>query len=161
MQIEPSDMVEQSRSVAATAERVFAEFADGWAYVGWVVGATHIRDVDAGWPATGTRIHHMVGSWPAVVADHTESLECLPPHRLVLKARGWPLGEARVELILADQPGGRCLVTIREAPTAGPGKWLDNPLQRRILAARNRETLRRLADRVEHRALRPWPDGAI
>lgn len=146
-------MVEQTRSVDASAARVFAEFADGWAYVGWVVGATHIRDVDDGWPAAGTRIHHMVGSWPAVVADNTESLECVPPNRLVLKARGWPLGEARVELTAEDEADGRCLVTIREAPTAGPGRWLDNPLQRRILALRNRETLRRLADRVEHRVL--------
>jgi hypothetical protein len=146
-------VVEVSRRVRADAQRVFAELADGWAYVGWVVGATHIRDVEAGWPATGTRIHHMVGCWPLAVADHTESLVSEPPHRLVLKARGWPLGEAVVEITARDRPDGGCLVSIRETPAAGPGRWLDGPPLRWILGIRNRETLRRLADRVEHRRI--------
>jgi hypothetical protein len=145
-------MTEVRGQVRASADRVFAELADGWAYVGWVVGASHIRDVDAGWPAVGSKIHHKVGVWPADIADFTESLACEPGRRLLLRARGWPLGEALVEILL--EPVGPSLtdVRIREAPSAGPGLWLDNPLLRLMLRLRNRETLRRLTDRAEHRA---------
>ena len=66
------------RTMDASAHRVFHELSDGWAFVGWVVGATHIRDVDPGWPAVGTRIHHKIGSWPVVLADTTESWNANP-----------------------------------------------------------------------------------
>jgi hypothetical protein len=150
-------MTEVQASVHASADRVFAELADGWAYVGWVVGASHIRDVDANWPEAGSKIHHQVGVWPLVIADNTESLACEPGRRLLMRARGWPLGEATVEILLEAQSPELTQVTLREAPTAGPGQWLDNPLQRKMLQSRNRETLRRLADRVEHR---PRPSSA-
>lgn len=150
-------MTEVRGQVQAGADRVFAELADGWAYVGWVVGASHIRDVDASWPLVGSKIHHKVGVWPADVSDFTESLACEPDHRLLLRARGWPLGEALVEILL--EPAGPAVteVIIREAPSAGPGHWLDNPILRLLLRLRNRETLRRLRDRVEHR---PFPLSA-
>jgi hypothetical protein len=63
------------------------------------------------------------------------------------------LGEARVEITLTELSAERTLVTILEAPTAGPGRWLDGPPLRWGLKLRNIETLRRLRDRVEHRAL--------
>lgn len=144
-------MTEVHAEVRADADRVFAELADGWAYVGWVVGASHIRDVDAEWPAAGSKIHHKVGVWPLDISDHTESLACEPGRRLLLRARGWPLGEATVEIVLEQRSTSLTQVSIREAPTAGPGRWLDNPVLRMMLRLRNRETLRRLADRVEHR----------
>ena len=150
---EQQRMTEVRASMRASAERVFAELADGWAYVGWVVGAAHIRDVDANWPEVGSKVYHKVGVWPADVSDYTESLECEPDRRLVLRARGWPLGEARVEIVLEVRSPSLTEVVIREAPSAGPGRWLDNPLLRLVLRLRNRETLRRLADRVEHRVL--------
>lgn len=137
--------------IQASTHRVFAELADGWAYTGWVVGAVHIRDVDADWPAPGCKIHHKVGCWPLSVADETESLECEPDRRLMLQARGWPLGEATVEILLEEQGENRTLVTLREAPTAGPASQLDNPAVRWLLKVRNAETLRRLRDRAEHR----------
>ncbi|SOD72204.1 polyketide cyclase/dehydrase/lipid transport protein [Jatrophihabitans sp. GAS493] len=146
-------MTEVSVTVNATAERVFAELSDGWAYAGWVVGATHIRDVDPGWPARGNKIHHKIGSWPVVLTDDTESLECVPNMRLVLRARGWPLGEATVDIVVEAESPDRTRVTLGEAPTGGPGKWLDNPGFRWGLRARNVESLRRLKDRVEHRHL--------
>lgn len=146
-------LTETRQLVAASADRVFDELADGWAYVGWVVGATHIRDVDAEWPAIGSRIHHQVGSWPAVFADYTESVGCEPGRRLALRARAWPLGEAAIEIVLIEQGPSRTEVIIREAPTAGPGHWLDNRVLRWLLAKRNAETLSRLKDRVEHRKL--------
>jgi hypothetical protein len=70
----------------------------------------------------------------------------------LLRARGWPLGEATVEILLEQRSESLTEVRIREAPSAGPGKWLDNPLLRLMLRLRNQETLRRLADRAEHRA---------
>src|SRR3954471_9339924 len=42
-----------SRSIGAAPDEVFAQLADGWIYGAWVVGASHIRDVDAEWPAVG------------------------------------------------------------------------------------------------------------
>lgn len=145
-------MTEVSGAIEASPRRVFAELSDGWAYVGWVVGSTHIRDVEEHWPQVGSKIHHKVGSWPIEVVDYTESMECEPDQRLVLRARGWPLGEARVEILLTELAPERTLVTIREAPIAGPGRWLDNRLLRSMLRLRNVETLRRLRDRAEHRA---------
>ncbi|MDQ1732040.1 MAG: hypothetical protein QOK10_2199 [Pseudonocardiales bacterium] len=151
MKVKRPELSGVSRDVSATPARVFAELADGWAYVGWVVGATHIRDVDSNWPEPGTRIHHQVGSWPAVVADYTESVEFEPSRRLVLRARGWPLGEAIIEIEVQPKAESQSTVILREAPSAGPGRWLDNRLLRWGLKARNVETLSRLADRVEKR----------
>ncbi|MGI8664966.1 MAG: SRPBCC family protein [Jatrophihabitans sp.] len=151
----PLQMTEVRQLVAASADRVFAELADGWAYVGWVVGATHIRDVDHHWPATGSKIHHQVGGWPTVVSDYTESIECEPGRRLLLRARGWPFGEAVVEIVLVEQDDRHTEVLLREAPSAGPGRLLDNPALRWLLHRRNAETLSRLKDRVEHRRLVP------
>jgi hypothetical protein len=152
MPAEQKRMTEVRGQLRAGADRVFAELADGWAYVGWVVGASHIRDVDAAWPAPGSKIHHKVGVWPADFSDYTESLACEPGRLLRLRARGWPLGEATVEIVLEPVGPSVTGVTIREAPSAGPGLWLDNPILRLLLKLRNRETLRRLTDRVEHRA---------
>jgi hypothetical protein len=144
-------MTEVQLTIEASADRIFAELSDGWAYTGWVVGAVHIRDVEANWPAAGSKIHHKVGCWPFSVADDTESLECEPGRRLVLQARGWPLGEATVEILLDEQGDGRTLVRMREAPTAGPASQLDNPALRWLLRIRNNEALRRLRDRSENR----------
>jgi hypothetical protein len=158
MRQDGKELTEVRLTMNASAERVFAELSDGWAYVGWVVGATHIRDVERDWPAPGSKIHHQVGPWPAVVSDHTESIECEPGRRLLLRARGWPLGEATIEIVLIGQDSSYTEVIIREAPTAGPGRWLDNPLLRALLHRRNAETLSRLKDRVEKRAL-PVPSA--
>jgi len=142
---------ELSREMAASAERIFAELADGWNYVGWVVGANHIRDVEAEWPTAGSRIHHRVGAWPLTISDDTESVLCEPNRRLRLRAKGWPIGEALVEIILEPMSPQRTRVRMREAPAAGPGRWADNPALRWALRRRNIESLRRLRDRVEHR----------
>ena len=144
-------MTEVEMVVQASPRRVFAELADGWAYTGWVVGAVHVRDVDAEWPNPGSKIHHKVGVWPLSVADETESLECEPDRRLVLQARGWPFGEATVELLLEPRGDDRTLVRLNEASTAGPASQFDNPALRWLLRIRNTEALRRLRDRVENR----------
>jgi uncharacterized protein YndB with AHSA1/START domain len=151
-----SAMTELSRHINATPERVFAELSDGWIYASWVVGASHIRAVDAAWPDAGARLQHRVGPWPLSIADFTEVLEVDAPNRLVLQARAWPFGEARVRLTLRPDAGGS-QVSMKEVPTNGPGRVLDNPLQRVILRRRNRESLARLAALAENR---PRPGAA-
>jgi hypothetical protein len=143
------------RHISASPEQVWAVLADGWMFVGWVVGASHIRDVDPSWPEVGARLHHQVGAWPFVVSDSTAVIESVRPTLLVLQARAWPAGEARVELTLSGDGDG-CELRMREWPTHGLAKHLHTPLQDAILAKRNLESLNRLASIAEHR---PAPTG--
>ncbi len=140
----------------AAPERVWAELSDGWMFTGWVVGATHIRDVDSSWPEVGARLHHQVGAWPLVVNDSTAVIESQPPHRLVLQARAWPAGEARIVLSV-EADGAGSLVRMAEQPTDGPGRWLSNPLQNELLRRRNVESLARLASIAQKRPLPGFP----
>jgi uncharacterized protein YndB with AHSA1/START domain len=137
--------------IDAPIEDVFAVLSDGWLFPLWVVGATHMRDVDANWPAPGSELHHEVGAWPMTVSDRTRSLECEAPHHLVLQAAARPLLKARIEMRLSSEGRGT-LVRMSEAPTGGLARALDNPLQRKVLAARNRECLVRLAAIAQNRS---------
>ncbi|MDT4893543.1 MAG: hypothetical protein QOE97_2578 [Pseudonocardiales bacterium] len=141
-----------TKHMNTSPERVWAELSDGWMYTGWVVGATHIRDVDEGWPAVGTKLHHQIGAWPATISDSTQVIESEPTRRLVLQARAWPVGEARVVLEIEPDAGGT-VVRMGEAPTDGVPKWLHNPLQDALLKKRNAESLERLADIAEKRPM--------
>jgi uncharacterized protein YndB with AHSA1/START domain len=143
-------MASESRHVDATPERVWAQLADGWIYPVWVVGAAHIRDVDPRWPAPGTKLRHKVGAWPFSVSDETEVVESVAAARLVLRAKAWPLGEAKVIIELTAKDGGT-FVEMREEPISGPGRWINNPLQELGLKLRNRESLARLATLAERR----------
>ncbi|HEX4392932.1 MAG TPA: SRPBCC family protein [Mycobacterium sp.] len=129
---------------------VFGVLADGWLYSNWVVGTSHMRAVDQNWPAVGTRLHHAAGVWPLVARDESVVEEVEPDHRLVLNAKGRPLGEARVVIELAAA-GENTLVTMTETPIAGPGKWAHNPVSEAILVRRNVESLARLAAVAERR----------
>lgn len=140
--------------VDAPPDEVFNVFADGWLFPLWVVGATHMRAVDASWPAPGAALHHEVGAWPFTITDRTTSLVCERPRHLVLQASARPLGRARIELTLTAHGDGTH-VRMAEAPHGGPLRWLDNPVQRRLLAARNRACLQRLAAVAERRT-RPY-----
>lgn len=151
------EVAEVSRYVEASPERVWAELSDGWMFTGWVVGASHIRGVDGTWPDAGARLHHQVGAWPLVVSDTTVVLESDPPRRLVLQARAWPMGEARVELHVAGEGSGT-RVTMAESPTRGPAAVLHTRLQEAALRKRNIESLARLASIAENRPL-PVPQS--
>ena len=138
------------RLIAAPPDRVFAVLADGWSYSNWVVGSSHIRAVEPTWPADGARIHHSSGNWPLTLDDTTvvESVE--PDRGLVLTAHGALLGSARIALGLQAE-GAATRVTMSETPSAGPGRWLHNPVSELALHARNTESLGRLAATVERR----------
>ena len=143
-----------SRPLNATPEQVWEVLADGWLYPLFVVGASRMRDVDESWPAVGARLHHSVGNWPVLIDDSTEVLEVDPGRLLVLRARAWPVGDARVEIELRPAPGNpaETEVVIREDASSGPGRLVPSPVRQPMLAWRNTEALRRLAFLVERRA---------
>ena len=140
-----------TQTVQAPPDAVWAVLADGWLYPLWVVGATRMRDVDAGWPEVGTCLHHSAGVWPLVVNDSTEVVDCQPGKELRLRARAWPLGEAAVTITL-EASGAHTRVTLREESVSGPGRLVPQPAEDLLLDWRNRETLRRLAMLAEGRA---------
>jgi uncharacterized protein YndB with AHSA1/START domain len=139
-----------SRPVSATPEQVWAVLSDGWLYALWVVGAARMRGVDDTWPDVGSQLHHSVGSWPLLIDDTTEVLEVEENRRLLLLARGWPAGQAHVEIILETR-GTDTVITIVEQATAGPGALLPKVVQDPQLHVRNIEALRRLSYLVEGR----------
>lgn len=141
-------VIEVRRSTPAAVESVWGVLADGFQYAAWVVGAARVRAVDDGWPEPGSRIHHSAGSWPLMINDTTTVLSCVPNRELVLQARGWPAGEARVELELlpSEQFGAEgCQIVIREDATHGPGKLIPELVRQLAIAPRNVESLKRLA----------------
>ena len=139
-----------TRSVSATPEQVWKVLSDGWLYPLFVVGASRMRDVDESWPAVGARLHHSVGTWPLLIDDTTEVVEVEEGKRVLLLARGWPAGQAHVDISL-EPDGDSTVVTITEDATAGPGLLVPKPLRDAQLHWRNVETLRRLAFVVEGR----------
>lgn len=143
-------MSENERLINATVEDVFAVLTDGWSYASWVVGASHIRDVDAGWPQPGGRIHHSVGAWPLLIHDTTTIEEHEPLRYLRLRVRAWPTGEGIVEFEATDQDG-RCRLVMREHAAKGPATLIPKALIDPVLHARNAETLARLAVLAEAR----------
>jgi hypothetical protein len=145
-----------SGHVAAPVESVWAELADGWGYSAWVVGTIKIRAVDPAWPREGSKLHHAVGAWPLMLQDETEVTVCEDHQRLVLQARGWPFGEATVDVrVFADGDGAR--VEMREEPVTGPGAWLHNPVLDKVGHWRLVEMLARFTQVVEGRRV---PDRA-
>lgn len=140
------------RAINASAEDTFAVLSDGWLYGGWVVGTSHVRAVEPDWPAVGARLFHATGAWPMVTRDETVVEVSHAPYRLVLLAKGGPLGNARIELDLRTVGEG-CRVSMLETPVQGMGRWLHNPVSAAGIHRRNVEALSRLATIAERRAV--------
>lgn len=139
------------RIVRAPADRVYSVLADGWSYADWVVGTSHVRNVDAGWPAPGARMHHKAGAWPMSIRDRTDSLECEPGRMLLLKVHVWPLGAGHAKFTLDPLDEQATRVTLQEQLTEGPLLGMRNRVGDALLHFRNTEVLQRLADLAEHR----------
>ena len=140
-----------TRDVEASPEQVWAVLEDGWLYSSWVVGASRMRAVDPRFPAPGARLHHSAGVWPVVLNDETVVLESEAPRRLRLQAKGWPAGEATIELRVEPHDGGS-RVTIAEEVTRGPSLVVPAAVRQPLIALRNTESLRRLAYQAERRS---------
>lgn len=138
-------MVAVHREINASVDAVWAVLADGWIYPSWVVGASRMRAVDPNWPAVGAQLHHSIGSWPVMLDDTTSVVSCTPRSELVLRGRGWPMGEVEIELVLEPLAGGGCGLLMKEDVVAGPTKLLPPPVRAALIGPRNVETLKRLA----------------
>ncbi len=79
-----------SVTIRATPAAVHAVLADGWAYAGWVVGASHVPAVQADWPAVGSRLFHASGTWPLLMNDHTVVEQVDPGRQLASRFRVGP-----------------------------------------------------------------------
>jgi len=139
------------RELRCPPSAVLGVLADGWTYATWVVGTSRIRAVDGAWPEPGAEVAHSVGAWPALLDDVTTVIRWDPSTGIDLLARGWPAGEARVQLEVRGRPDG-CVVRMTEDAVRGPGLLVPRPLRTAILVARNRESLRRLGYLAEGRA---------
>jgi uncharacterized protein YndB with AHSA1/START domain len=144
-------MPTNERFMPVPPEAVWDALADPDGYGFWVVGSKQIRDADPDWPAPGSKFHHTIGVGPFTVSDHTKSLDALPPRRLQIRAKGRPLGTARVTLEMTPRDGGT-LVRMTETPD-GPTAVLNlNPVVHVFTKTRNAESLMRLEELALRRA---------
>lgn len=139
-----------TRDVEAPCQAVWDVLADGWSYATWVVGASRVRDVDDRWPGPNSQIHHSFGVWPLLIDDTTQVERSVEPSELVLTARGWPAGEARVSISITPRALG-CTVKIEEDASSGPGTLVPKPVRQLAIGPRNVEALKRLAFLAEGR----------
>jgi hypothetical protein len=139
------------RVMRCTPEKLFAVLSDGWLYPTWVVGASRMRQVDPQWPAAGAELHHSFGVWPMLLDDRTVMQRVIPGRSMVMRARGWPVGEARVTIDVKRR-GDCTVVRMQEEAVAGPARFIPRPLMDALLYWRNAETLHRLAYIAEGRA---------
>ena len=128
----------------APAEDIWAVLAEPRTYPRWVVGARHIRGVEGRWPSPGSRFFHQVGFGPFTVKDWTRSTEELPGRRLVMHARMWPFGSARVAVDLEPLGDDATRVTMVETPVRGPVDIVYNRFLDALVDWRNAVSLRRL-----------------
>ncbi len=138
------------RTIDATPEQIWAVLADAMCYDHWVVGAKDIRTADGTWPEPGSSLHHTIGVGPMELKDTSTVLEAEPPRRLVLEARGRPLGMARVELLLEPVEGGTKVTMIEDATRPAAVRAM-NPVLHPLVHSRNTETLRRLEEATQER----------
>jgi hypothetical protein len=136
-------VVEVRRTTAADPASVWAVLADGWRLGAWVVGAAWVDAVGAGWPAVGAGLRYGIGAWPAVLPGTAEVTACVPGRELALHGRT-PFGGVDMQLVLVPAPSG-CEIVMREDVVSGPARLVPQRARAVAIAARNVETLRRLA----------------
>jgi hypothetical protein len=132
-----------------------------------MVGVSRVRDIDPAWPKVGSRLRHSEGPWPIAIDHHAEILASEPGRQLLLKAGGWPLGAARVRIMVSPGSTHGTIVRLSEDITDGPGRLIPRPVRQRLIVARDEESLRRLAfiaeghhRRDRRRSVREFDDAA-
>jgi hypothetical protein len=133
------------RFMPVEPQAVWDALADPGGYGYWVVGSKEIRDAEPEWPAAGSKFHHTIGFGPFEIKDHTVSLVAERPRRLTLRAKGRPLGTARVTLEMTGLDGGT-LVRMTENPDGLTSLLAFNPLIQLLTIGRNAESLMRLEE---------------
>ena len=136
-------MVEVRRTTGADPAAVWAVLADGWRLGAWVVGAARVDAVGAGWPAVGAGLRYGIGAWPAVLPGTAAVTACVPGRELALHGRT-PFGGVDMQLVVVPAPSG-CEIVMREDVVSGPARLVPRRVRAAAIAARNVETLRRLA----------------
>jgi hypothetical protein len=136
-------VVEVRRTTTADPAAVWAVLADGWWLGAWVVGAARVDAVGAGWPAVGAGLRYGIGAWPAVLPGTAEVTACVPGRELALHGRT-PFGGVDMQLVVVPAPPG-CEIVMREDVVSGPARLVPQRARAAAIAARNVETLRRLA----------------
>jgi hypothetical protein len=136
-------VIEVRRTTTAGADAVWAVLADGWRLGSWVVGAARVDAVDGAWPAVGSRLRYRIGAWPGMLPGAAEVTGCRLLRELALHGRT-PLGGIDVRVLVVPGPGGTEL-RMAEDVVSGPAKLVPARLRAAGIAARNVETLRRLA----------------
>ncbi len=126
-------------------EAVWDALADAGGYGYWVVGSKEIRDADPDWPKPGSKFHHTIGFGPFEVKDHTVALAAERPGLIRLRAKGRPLGTAKVTLEMTELDGGT-LVRMTENPDGLSSVLAFNPLIQLLTIGRNAESLMRLEE---------------
>ena len=137
--------VESHICVPAGRDKVFDVLADPDTYPSWLVGAHHMRHVDADFPREGSTFDHSVGAGPLTVDDRSESVGLREDERLALVVHVGPF-HARVDFELDEQPDGQTQVTFRERPVGAFAPL--TPVLRHSLQVRNATSLHRLRDVV-------------
>jgi len=133
------------RTIPATPEQIWAVLADPHSYERWVVGAKDIRAADGEWPEPGSKLQHTSGLGPFSLKDNTKVIESEPPRRLVLEARGRPLGIARIEITLEPQRSATLVSMVEHAVRPAPAAAVNAAISP-LMHSRNVETLRRLEE---------------
>jgi hypothetical protein len=126
-------------------QAVWNALADPSSYGYWVVGSKAIRDAEPGFPRPGTKFHHTIGFGPLTLSDHTEVIEAVEPSYLHLRAKGRPIGTAKVILRMTPVDGGTS-VEIEEDPDGILSPLRFNPLLQVATKVRNAESLMRLEE---------------
>jgi hypothetical protein len=136
-------VVEVRRSTAADPAAVWAVLADGWRLASWVVGAARVDAVDRAWPAVGARLRYGIGAWPAVLPGAASVTASEPGRELALHGRT-PFGGIDVRVSISATARGSELA-MAEDVMSGPARLVPARARAAAIAARNVETLRRLA----------------
>ena len=138
-------MATNERFMPVPPEAVWDALADPDGYGYWVDGSKEIRDADPQWPAPGSRFHHTIGFGPFEIKDHTVALEAEGPRLLCLRAKGRPLGTAKVRMEMIARGGGT-IVRMTENPDGVTSLLAFNPLIQLFTIGRNAESLMRLEE---------------
>lgn len=136
-------MVTVEQRVQGTPAAVFAVLGDPTTYPQWLVGAQHIRQVDADFPDRAASFQHEVGAGPLTVDDSTTVERVVPERELQLIVRARPFLVARARFrVEPDGSGSRVILDEEPIGIYRVFRLAIEPLVRR----RNRISLRQLAE---------------